>query len=155
MECSYFALAGVVLEEPPPDDNSTLIQFQQDNITFESVQFTNVDAWENSYILGVTGSNITFKGFASIGCNTGASILYISGYNQYNNASTTVTSSSFSNSTCEAITIFDCTTYITGSTFDGLGPGEYNGGAVYVNNSDNSKFSAANCNFTNNAVGDE
>ena len=144
-----------MLEEVPPAGNDTLIQFQQDNITFESVQLTNVDAWDSLYILGVTGSNITFKGFASAGCNTGESILYITGYNQYPNASTTVANSSFSNSTCEAISIFDCCTYVIDSTFDGLNPGDSDGGAIYVNNSDGSTFYAAGCNFTNNAVGNQ
>ena len=154
-EPRLFAHAGVVLEEVSPAGNNTLIQFQQDNITFESVQFTNIDAWENLYILGVTGSNITFKGFASTGCNTGESILYISGYNHCGNASTTVTSSSFSNCTCEAITIVDCNTYVTNSTFDSLSPGDYDGAAIYVNNSNGATFYAADCNFTNNAVGNE
>ena len=145
---------GVVPRLSPPGMNDSLIQFLQDNITFQSVQLINIDSWDTDSILAVHASNTTFNHVVSSGCNTQESILSLSDQDGYSNSSTTIANSTFSNSTCEAITISDCNTHIQNTSFDGLTPDPVlNGGAVWLNNSGGSALYASNCNFTNNAVG--
>lgn len=126
--------------------------FTQDNITFQNVQLINIDAWNTEVIFATSGSNSTFKNLTSTGCNAQDDILAISGQNQYPNASTAVINSSFSNATCEAISVVDCRTRIVNSTFNSISVPAGSGGAIWVNNTDLSDLNVTGCNFTDNAV---
>ena len=116
--------AGVEERLVPPDTNWSLLQFQQDDITFNNVQLFNVDAFNMLNILRVHGSNITFEGLESNGCNAQNATVHIQ------NSSMQITHSSFTSSPTRALFVDNSNVNITESLFDGLSTSVSNGGAI-------------------------
>lgn len=136
----------------PPDTNQPLLWFQEDGITFDNVQLFNVDAFNMLYILGIYGSNNTFEGLESTGCNAQNATVYIQDIGNGIATSVQITHSRFTSSPTRALHIFNSTVIITESVFDGLSTPVSNGGAILTTSNADNFIGISNCSFRNNAA---
>ena len=98
------------------------------------------------------GSNLTFTGLRTDGCNARDAILTVNGAGQQDDASSAVLNSKFSNATTQGLTIVDCNIVIYNTVFDRLSHNGANGGAFSISNRDGSGAQISYSNFTHNSV---
>ena len=166
--------AGVVPEAAPDFYNSSLLSFWQDNITFQNMHLTNIDAWYLDYVFLVTGANNTLQGLVSTECSAKSSVVSImqatdqdgsgttlvSGANFNNNSPralylqqmpTVIEDSNFVNGQ-QAINVLDSDTTVLHTLFANLSWPDASGAAMLVANSDGSPLHLSNCSFLNNSA---
>ena len=167
--------AGLVPEAAPGFYNSSLLSFWQDNITFQNIHLTNIDAWYLDYVFLVTGANNRLQGLVSTDCSALHSVVSIIGAtDQDGNGTTIVSGADFSNcysnqalyledsptviedsrfvNSQQAINVSNSDTTVLNTLFANLAWPVASGAAMFVVNSDGSPLHLSNCSFLNNSA---
>lgn len=168
----------MVTQAPPAPYNDSLLQFGQDNVTFQNIQLINIGAGDVDHVLLINGTNNILQGLVSRGCNVSGAVVAIEDASGPNNNSTTlITGASFSNVPGPALYLGGSTTIIKSSSFkdswqgvqvddsnttvidtvfanNNMTYGNSSGAAMTVSNKDGSPLQLTNCSFLNNSVPD-
>ena len=166
--------AGVVPEAAQGIYNSSLLSFWQDNITFQNIHLTNIDAGYLKSVFLVTGANNRLQGLVSTECSANNSVVSIlQATDQDGSGTTLISGASFSNNSPralylyqsptviedsnfvngqQAIDVADSNTTVLNTLFANLAWNDADGTAMYVSNTDGSPLHLSNCSYLNNSA---
>lgn len=142
--------AGVQAQPLPADQNDTLVYFGQANITLEGAQVVDINAESFDQIVlfdFCTFVNIT--NFTSSGCQVENQILLVQ-----NTSSLYIKGSSFRDTPARGLSISESAAELDDNIFENLGcpNSSFDGGALWLSNTNGSQVSIKRSNFFNNSA---
>jgi len=144
--------AGVQAYALPAELNDTLLYFQQANISFQGAQVLDIYAGSLDNIIAFNSCTYLYlTNFTSNGCQAQSQI-----WNITNSTYLSVLNSSFSNASARGLYITGSNSELDGNVYENLQidtDSEYDGGALYVDNSDCCWVSVKRSNFSGNFAG--
>ena len=155
-------------------DSSSLLSFSQDNITFQNIHLTNIDAGYLKSVFLVTGANNRLQGLVSTECSANNSVVStLQATDQDGSGTTLISGASFSNNSPRALflegspTVIEDSSFVNGqqaidvahsnttvlnTLFANLSWPDATGAAMSVVNSDGSPLRLSNCSYLNNSA---
>ena len=113
-------VAGLTPTVEPASYNKSLIQIATDNVTFQSVELTNVTALYVDTLLLLTGANNTLSNVVSQGCRARDFIVTVqNAASQVDQSSTVIAGANFANFQADAISLVNSSVVVRDSTFSG------------------------------------
>lgn len=142
---------GVQVELVPEAIASSLLYFDQVNITFEEVLLQDINAVNLSQIIDFEQSNITVNSLHSSGCIVQYQIIQIGNCSSSDQQQVAnINNAVFEAGQGRAFWICNSNISIFNTAFDNLSSSD--GGAVKINNTEGSSVQISGCTFTNNYV---
>ncbi|DBA86046.1 TPA: hypothetical protein ACH3X1_005573 [Trebouxia sp. C0004] len=149
-----------VLAVPVPDfTDSTLLYFQQSNVTIQEAHLKDIDAGNLSYILSFdTCSGLAIISLTSTRCNAQDSVVLVSNSSSGDDqGQVNLQRLQFYDTLCTAVVVINSSTMVSDSVFDSAffdsNVTYSNGSGLIVNNTDGSQLALWSSTFSNNYAG--